>query len=93
MVGEVVLPLDPLETFVPRDRRLLKAGMTVKHVQTWAGHASAMVTQNVYAWVLDGDLPKSPFGRNSVGTVSADTSRQDDEAVDAETRVLRAVSP
>ncbi len=67
---------------------LLNSGMNVKAVQVWAGHTNAAVLLTTYAHLVDADLPESPFAGNALGTMPAETSRDDDAGTNEETAGL-----
>ena len=70
---------------------LLNSGMNVKAVQVWAGHTNAAVLLTTYAHLVDADLPESPFAGNALGTMPAETSRDDDAGTNEETAGLRVI--
>jgi integrase len=74
---------------------LLRAGLSVKQAQVWAGHSSPTITLGIYADAMAGEVAESPFateGGNQVGTRAAETSRNRAEREPAESGNLRAVS-
>jgi integrase len=69
---------------------LLQRGLSIKQVQVWLGHANAAITLGVYSHLVPEDLPASPFG-DDLGTIPAETSRDDQTETGPETVLVAAI--
>jgi len=70
---------------------LLERRLTITAVQAWLGHANAAITLGFYAHFVPDELPASPFG-DDLGTMPAETSRDERPPNNAEHDHLRAIS-